>query len=447
MGRVGLALPLLIACSDPAVQPDAGVDAMPDTTTTAALSIAPALFDYGELDLGGASMPEQLFTITNLTAAPVDLASIAVAGTHPEDFTIDTSTCGPTLDAGANCTVTVVFAPLGSSQRDALLEVTGPTLVSAYLQGTARVQSQRLFFTPRSRDFGDVGVGESSAQLTFDVINEAIAAPLTPVIEPSDASFTIVSTDCAATTIPLHGTCSVTVQWVPTYGGFHTGTLMVTAPGAGTWGAGLAGTSSRPLAITPTSGVMGSMLVGQTQPTALRTFTVTNNSQVTSPPLTPSFTGPAAASYEVASTTCTTLQPDESCDVVARLDVASTTRGSKVAQLVVGEARANITGSVYTLLITGTATFPNTTSGQQSGIHTFTVINASDQPTGAITTMLGTQFSIVSNTCAAGIADHSSCEVGVRFAPSSAGAKTATLELTATGAGGTDSMLLTGTAL
>jgi trimeric autotransporter adhesin len=327
----------------------------------------------------------------------------------------------------------------------------GPAQTTAYLQGTALVQSQRLYITPGARDFGDVGVGETSAQLTFDVINEAAAAVLTATVEPSGTAFSIVSSDCAAATVPLHGTCSVTVQWAPGHGGAHVATLQLTGPGVGTWGAGLSGTSSRPLAITPTVGTMGSMLVGQSAPTTLRTFTIRNTAMATTAPLTPSFIGPAAASYDVQSTTCTTLAMDQECDVVVRLGSANATRGSKLAQLVVTDGtstvdvRANLTGSVYTVLITGDETFPNTTSGQQSAVQMFTVINASDQPTGAIATTVGAQFSIASNTCAVGVTDHSSCTVGVRFAPSSAGAKSAALQLTATGAGGMDSITLTGT--
>lgn len=453
MGRFGFALPLVVACSDPAAMPDAGVDAEPDATT-AALSIAPASFNYGELDLGTSDTPLRTFTVTNVTAAPVDLASVAMGGQHAEDFTINSDTCGPSLEAMASCAVSIKFSPTASNQREALLEVMGPTLVTAYLQGTALVQSQRLYITPGARDFGDVGVGETSAQLTFDVINEAAAAPLTATVEPNGTAFSIVSSDCAATTVPLHGTCSVTVQWAPGYSGAHGATLQLTGPGVGTWGAGLIGTSSRPLSITPSTGTMGSMLVGQIQPTELRTFTITNTSTTdTTASLTPSFTGAAAASYVVESTTCTALAPLQSCDVVVRLAAANATRGSKLAQLVVADGtstvavRANLMGSVYTVLITGDETFPNTTSGQQSAIQTFTVVNASDQPTGAITTTVGAQFSIASNTCAAGIADHSSCEVGVRFTPSSAGAQSADLQLTATGAGGTDSVTLSGTGL
>jgi len=173
---------------------------------------------------------------------------------------------------------------------------------------------------------------------------------------------------------------------------------------------------------------MGSMLVGQSEATLERTFTLTNNSTTTATgTLTPSFIGDGAAAYEVVSTTCTTLAPLATCDVIARLAPVGTARGTKPAQLVVTDgsatvaARASVTGSVYSVLI-----------APQSAT-TFTVINASDRATSSLNVSVTSGLSVSANTCAAGMTDHSSCSITIQG--------TGTGTLTVSGAiGGSDSV-------
>lgn len=448
VGRSHLVL-LLAACSDPAAMPDAGVDAAPDAPARI-LTITPSAFNFGELPLGdSAAPPTQTFAVTNTSPATIDLVSVTVGGAHAADFTVGTNTCGPQLEPDATCNVSLTFDPTGRDMRSAQLEVMGPELATAYVTGNALVANERLIFDPPSRDFSDVGVGETSS-FTFNIFNEAATGTFTAAIDPAGTGFSITSSTCDA--VALHGTCSVTVSWSPGFSGRHTASLRLTSGGNDSWAAGLGASTSRPLAITPEQGTMGSFLVGQPEATAQHTFTITNASTTTTGALTASFAGAAASAYEVVSNNCTTLAENASCDVVVRLDPTTTTRGSKVAQLVLSDgtstvaARAHLTGSAYTVLITGTATFPNTTSGQQSAVQTFTIVNASSRDTGTLTTNLGAQFSIASNTCAAGIPANNACTIGVRFTPTSAGAKQATLQLSGT-PGGTDSILLTGTGI
>ncbi len=59
--------------------------------------------------------------MTNVSPATVSFSSIAVGGTNPGDFAIQTNTCGATLGAGTNCTVGVTFTPQASGARSATL--------------------------------------------------------------------------------------------------------------------------------------------------------------------------------------------------------------------------------------------------------------------------------------------------------------------------------------
>jgi len=136
------------------------------------------------------------------------------------------------------------------------------------------------------------------------------------------------------------------------------------------------------------------------------------------------------------------------------VELTPLTRGGKVAQLSVkdsvAETRVGLRGNAYSLLVTGTAMFPDTAIGQQSSIQTFNVSNASALATGAITITRGgadaSQFTVVSTTCAAGIPANNGCTISVRFTPTSAGPKTATLNVSAT-PGGFDSYPISGRGL
>ncbi len=239
---------------------------------------------------------------------------------------------------------------------------------------------------------------------------------------------------------------------VPPFGGQFVADVSLTLPGGAIAKAGLTGASTTPLALTPASFLFNSFLIGQPAPGNQATFTVTNTGTTTTGPLNATTIGAAAPEFTVRSTTCTTLAPTQSCAVV--VEMTPTSRGNKIAQLSVGDTatsvRSGVRGSAYSVLITGTAAFPDTAVGQQSALQTFNVSNASDLATGALTLTRGgadaAQFTIVSTTCTTGIPAHNGCTVVVRFAPTSMGLKTATLNVSGT-PGGSDSKTITGRGL
>ena len=89
----------------------------------AGLTLSPNTFTFPNEPTGGASAAEA-FTLTNNSA--VQVTGIAIdftGGASPPDFT-ETSTCATTLDAGASCTISVVFMPQSAGERSAALHVT-----------------------------------------------------------------------------------------------------------------------------------------------------------------------------------------------------------------------------------------------------------------------------------------------------------------------------------
>ena len=438
-----------VGCSDPAVQPDASV---PDARA-AVLSITPDGFNFGEHELGTDPLPPALaVAVKNISPLPVDLTAIAIAGADAPDFSITTNGCDATLAADASCDLTLLFDPKGTNLRSAQLDVTTATeTVSAPLRGTGIVRGIKLVFDPPSREFGNIAVGDTSASVTFTILNEAVAAAFTPSIVGDDAaSFSLVSTTCNTATVPLHGTCLATLTMAPAYAGEHTASLRLSAGAAGSWGAGLTGHSIEPFAARPYSAFLGSMLIGQAEPTPQVAFEVYNVSPTDSTgTLTPTLAGPAAADFSIDSTDCATLPPQTACHVYVSL--AAITRGNKVADLVITdgtssvEAHSSLVGSAYTVFISTAPQFTATTVGQSS-TKTLNVANPSDHDTGAVTLgITGSDYAILNtSTCASGIPAHDSCTVQVSFSPSATGVRTATLQASAS-PGSSHSVTLTGT--
>jgi hypothetical protein len=442
-----LLLVVCVGCSNPSGTPDAG---MPDAYAPV-VSITPGGFDFGAHELGTNPLPPELaVSVKNISPLAVDLTAITIAGGSAEDFTITANGCGASLAPDEACPLTVLFDPHGTEQRSAHLDVTtGADTVSAPLVGSGFVRGVKLVFDPPSRNFGDLEAGTTSSNVTFQVLNEAVDATFTASIAGEDAaSFQLVSTTCN-TALSLHATCEAVVSMTPPWSGEYVASLTLSAGAAGSWSAGLVGSITAPLATTPASATLGSMLVGQPETPPQAMFTVKNTSSVASGALTPTLSGPAASDYSIDSTDCTTLEPDATCSVLVSL--AATTRGNKLADLVVTDgtsnvqSRSSLIASAYTVLIATSPQF-NATTVSQSTTKTLTVVNASDRDTGAVTLgITGSDYSILNaSTCASGIPAHESCTVQVAFTPTATGQRTATLQASAS-PGSSHTVTLTGT--
>jgi hypothetical protein len=103
------------------------------------LNISPTLIDFGKLKAGTSSAP-QTITLTNTTTGTLKIEALKTAGTVLQ-FSY-TTTCGATLAAGANCTITAVFSPNAvRNGLDATIEVvynqsTGPQYIELLGEST-----------------------------------------------------------------------------------------------------------------------------------------------------------------------------------------------------------------------------------------------------------------------------------------------------------------------
>jgi len=72
----------------------------------------------------GTTSTAKVVTVTNEGSVTVNFtgSGIVLAGTDPADFLISANTCGPSLAAGASCTVRVKFQPMATGSRGASLQ-------------------------------------------------------------------------------------------------------------------------------------------------------------------------------------------------------------------------------------------------------------------------------------------------------------------------------------
>lgn len=114
------------------------------------IAVTPVVRQFPVTIIGDSSAPAG-FTVTNLSAGPLAIGSIDLAGLNADNFDITGNSCPASLAAGASCIVSVSFTPTDKGTKSALLRIASgsaqtPTL-TAYLTnsvGAAVEARQRM---------------------------------------------------------------------------------------------------------------------------------------------------------------------------------------------------------------------------------------------------------------------------------------------------------------
>ncbi len=405
------------------------------------------------------------FTLTNDGDVATGALTAVLTGDQAAEFTIAGTTC-TTLAPAASCTVTVTFDPKLRGWTDRALRLTSlevadgdapPALVGVY--GYALPVPAKLVITPASWTFETTAAGSYSPTHRFTVTN--VGDLSTGLLRggafsgPNGGMFSRAVDGCFSH-LGYGDTCWIDVRLAPPLSavkGPKSASLDVSVTPGGTASAQLFGDTideAYPQASAGKS--FGGVLIGERS--ASSTFTFTNTGDVPTAPLATSITGLDPTQYAVDQDGCTgvALAPAESCSVTAYF--APTSRGSKRAY--VGVASYAIPATVLgtglaptTLVLTpGTATFATTAVGQVSAGLDVTVTNTGDVTSGVVTAALAgdnpDQFTQTATTCGVVLALNRSCKVTYRFAPTTTGAKSASVS--ASGGPATNAVTLNGTA-
>ena len=115
------------------------------------ISVNPVTLQFPITTMGTSSTPA-LFTITNNSGSPLSLGTWpwTLAGVNSGEFTLGTTDCGVSINAGASCTVAVSFSPdvatgKGTKSATLLIPYGSGKILTAFLTNNTSpvVEAQR----------------------------------------------------------------------------------------------------------------------------------------------------------------------------------------------------------------------------------------------------------------------------------------------------------------
>lgn len=208
----------------------------------ALLSMAPATLDFGTIGVGTTSAPK-VFTVTNSGTGPSGTLSIvkkdSTSSTGGAAQFSYTTTCSAALAANASCQVVVTYAPTLQGNASATITVTDGTVSTPTTAGTV-VGSALNGIVPTvscgtAPIFPDTIVG-TTANATCTVTNPATTGSQSTgaitVAVTGDYSVPTAGNTCTASLAP-QGTCTFTLTFAPTTKGARTGVLTVSTASGG----------------------------------------------------------------------------------------------------------------------------------------------------------------------------------------------------------------------
>ena len=175
----------------------------------------------------GTSSAVQDVVLTNFGEAPLDISNIVASG----DFS-ETDNCGPTLQAGSNCTIGVIYAPSDDGTEVGTVTLsdnafTGAQTVALSGTGTAPI----VGIAPEALTFQPQAINTTSgAQLVF--LSNTGTGPLTFAGSGIASSGDFAQTNNCGAALAPQSSCTITVTFTPTVISSETGSLSVTSNGA-----------------------------------------------------------------------------------------------------------------------------------------------------------------------------------------------------------------------
>jgi hypothetical protein len=236
---------------------DMGVD---EYSIHQVLTVSTASLNFGLQAVGTSAVQSVIFT--NNGAAAANISAVMAGG----DFS-QTNTCGTSLAAGANCTVSVTFGPTVRGLQNGVVAIMTDASESpqaVLLSGTGAAPVVSL--SSASLSFSGLAINTTSPPKAVILTNTGDASLTFSSIVPSgDFAVTSTGTTCStAAPVAAGANCSLNVTFTPTAIGARAGSLTITDNASGSpqiiqlTGQGLAGP---PATIAVTSGTTQSAAI------------------------------------------------------------------------------------------------------------------------------------------------------------------------------------------
>jgi hypothetical protein len=179
----------------------------------------------------GQTTTAKTVTLTNLGTPSLSITSVSVSGANPSDFS-ETNTCGSSLAAGANCSISVIFHPKAIGTRTASVLIAdngagGPQTVALKGTGTYVKLSANGYAFPATT------VGQRSTKT--ETLTNVGSSPLTISsisfggANPSDFS----ETNNCGSSVAAGATCTLTLTFHPTATGTRSAVVSIIDNGGG----------------------------------------------------------------------------------------------------------------------------------------------------------------------------------------------------------------------
>lgn len=397
------------------------------------LEVSPWELRFDETPVG--QTVEKTVWLYNQSNAPASIAGVGIAG-EDSDFS-QTNACGNPLSQGDRCSVTVTFAPSAEGPKTGTLTILAMdgTTLSVSLRGTSSGSGaggaepvEAVAVSPSILQFGLVPQRGTVSQAVTIRNSTKQTQILTSVSAMPDSGVVSAAPDCIGSLAP-ESSCSFVVAVRPIATGQQTGAVSLAFADAAhnqTLGVSFTGTSEpvapAKIGVVPTSLDFG--LVPRDTP-ATQVLTVTNlgDSSVSLQPIAISQKG---TDVSVTSSCPSVLARGASCQ--AEVHYSGDTRGIAAASLTI----AADAGPTLQVPVRGeglqpkVVVTPGSLSFDDTGVLTVSteqfiqIGNVGNMPLTVRGITAESGFSIASSTCGTQIAPGSSCQVGVRFAPTDA---------------------------
>lgn len=403
--------------------------------------------------------------ITNTGTAALTLSSLTFDGLFKSDYSLAASnTCAAatSLQPNSDCTLAIQFAPSAAGDHhDATLSIAhnaagSPAVVTLLGTATAKPQGQ-IALSAFSLDFPDTQKGSDAAQsiMVQNTGTAALTFSAFTITGAAAADYARSGSCSTSVPLPVAQRCEVIVTFKPTALGLRNASLTIQSDASnGPAAITLSGTGvSAPapqVNLSPTALDFGAQTVGGLYPN--RSIRLVNSGTADLSVSGIVVTGGVFA--DASTTACpATLAPGASCLVEIRftpaaadtdypgtLQVTSNAAGSPHAVPLHGRGTAE---AVPVLLWSNTVSNPLDFGLVAAGtISATTKLRLLNQGPGGVTLTLlnavgvdASAFSVTTGTCSivTPMFEGSTCDIEVRFAPASAGVKTASVQIISTG--------------
>jgi hypothetical protein len=409
-----------------------------------AVTLAPTSLSFGNQTLNTPSATQPV-TLTNSGTATLNITSIAASAQYSQ-----TNTCGASVTAGANCTITVTFTPTATGSQPGTITITDNATGSPHIVNLSGTGTNALVpavtLAPTSLSFGNQTLNTPSATQPVTLTNSGTA---TLSINGIVASTQYSQTNTCGASVTAGAKCTITVTFTPTAAGSQPGTITITDNAGGSpQTIPLSGTGVAPgVNFSSASLSFGNQNLNTTS--AAQPITMTNGGASAV-----SITSIAASAPYAQTNTCgSSLAAGGNCTI--SVTFTPTVAGSQPGTITFTDSAA---GSPQTVGLSGTGTTPGATTVSLSPTSlTFSnqqINTTSSSKTVRLTntgTVALTVTSVVpsgnfteTNNCGASISPGFNCTISVKFSPTTVGALTGAITITDNATGSPQVVPLTG---